>query len=55
MVVFPFIPKTSFAGALEPGRTRGMLYLGGEYPPQGAPADKRGIGLIVSEVHAIEN
>ena len=30
-----------------------MLYLGGEYPPRGAPANKRGRGLKVSEVHAI--
>ena len=53
MVVFPFIPKTRFSGALEPGRTRDMLYLGGEYPPRGDPANKRGRGLKVSEVHAI--
>ena len=30
-----------------------MLYLGGEYPPRGAPTNKRGRGLEVSEVHAI--
>ena len=30
-----------------------MLYLGGEYSPRGAPANKRRRGIKVSEVHAI--